>query len=60
MLPRSLVVGRRSAWLAWGAQRRLGRRRGSLDPPAVPTDPEVVRGAERQIPRVPATANLLL
>jgi hypothetical protein len=60
MLSPSLAVGRPSAWVAWGHQRGLGRRRGSLDPPAVPTDPEVVRGAERQIPRLSATANLLL
>ena len=60
MLSPSLVVGRPSAWIAWGDQSGLGRRWGSLDPPAVPTDPEVVRGAERQIPRMPATADLLL
>ena len=52
----SLVVGRSSASIARGDQSGLGRRRGSLDPPAVPTDPEVVGGAEGQIPRVTTTA----
>jgi len=54
------VVGRSSGGIARGDQSGLGRRRGTLDPPAVPTDPEVVRGAESQIPEVTTTATLLL
>ena len=55
-----LLVGRSSAWIVRGDQSGVGRRRGSLDPPAVPTDPEVVRGAEGQIPRMATAAILLL
>src|SRR5262249_58519731 len=55
-----LVVGKSLTWIARREQGGLGRQRGGLDPPAVPTDPEVMRGAEGQIPLVSTIAHLLL
>ena len=56
----SSVVGKLLAWITRRGQSGLGRRRGTLNFAAVPTDPEVVRGAEREMPLVTATANLRL